>query len=91
MILGAFADLAALLIAGSLLLTAYLVHTFWEVGDPQMRRMDQIQFSTDIALEGAALVMFYAWNQLEATPGYRSPTHCGRDRQRCDTARACSC
>jgi hypothetical protein len=28
--------------------------------------MEQGQFSKDLALGGAALVMFYAWNQLQA-------------------------
>jgi hypothetical protein len=31
--------------------------------------MEQVQFSKDLALAGAALVMFYAWNQLQGDAG----------------------
>jgi hypothetical protein len=31
--------------------------------------MDQIHFGKDIALAGAALVIFYAWNQLQGDAG----------------------
>jgi putative oxidoreductase len=68
-ILGVFADLAALLITGFLFLTAFLIHGFWKDEDPQMRQMEQIQFSKDLALAGAALVLFYAWNQLQGDAG----------------------
>ena len=68
-ILGVFADLAALLIAGFLFLTAFIMHAFWKVQDPQARQMEQIQFSKDLALAGAALVLFYAWNQLQGDAG----------------------
>jgi putative oxidoreductase len=68
-ILGVIADVAALLIAGFLFLTAFFMHAFWKVTDPQMRQMEQIQFSKDLALAGAALVMFYAWNQLQGDAG----------------------
>src|SRR5918995_5800194 len=68
-ILGVFADLAALLIAGFLFLTAFIMHAFWKVQDPQARQMEQIQFSKDLALAGAALVLFYAFNQLQDDAG----------------------
>jgi putative oxidoreductase len=68
-ILGVLADLAALLIAGFLFLTATIMHAFWKVEDPQERQMEQIQFSKDLALAGAALILFYAWNQLQGEAG----------------------
>jgi putative oxidoreductase len=68
-ILGIWADLGALLIAGFLFLTAFIIHRFWRVADPQMRQMEQVQFSKDIALAGAALVIFYTWNQLQGDAG----------------------
>jgi putative oxidoreductase len=68
-ILGVLPDLGALLIAGFLLLTAFIIHAFWRVEDPQMRQMEQIQFSKDLALAGAALMAFYAWNQLQGDAG----------------------
>jgi putative oxidoreductase len=68
-ILGVLPDLAALLIAGFLFLTAFIMHAFWRIQDPQARQMDQIHFAKDLALAGAALVMFYAWNQLQGDAG----------------------
>jgi putative oxidoreductase len=68
-IFGVFADLAALLIAGFLFLTAFMIHAFWKAQDPQTRQMEQIQFSKDLALAGAALVFFYTWNQLQGDAG----------------------
>jgi putative oxidoreductase len=68
-IFGVFADLAALLLAGFLFLTASIIHAFWKTQDPQTRQMEQIQFSKDLALAGAALVYFYTWNQLQGDAG----------------------
>jgi putative oxidoreductase len=68
-ILGVLPDLAALLLAGFLFLTAFIMHPFWKVQDAQTRQMEQIQFSKDLALAGAALVIFYAWNQLQGDAG----------------------
>ena len=68
-ILGIWADLGALLIAGFLFLTSFIIHRFWRIADPQMRQMDQVHFSKDLALAGAALVMFYTWNQLQGDAG----------------------
>jgi putative oxidoreductase len=68
-ILGVFPDLAALLIAGFLFLTAFIIHAFWKIEDPGMRQMEQVQFFKDLALAGAALVIFYAWNQLQGEAG----------------------
>jgi putative oxidoreductase len=45
------------------------MHPFWKVQDAQTRQMEQIQFSKDLALAGAALVTFYAWNQLQGDAG----------------------
>jgi putative oxidoreductase len=68
-ILGVLADLAALLIAGFLFLTAFIIHRFWKVQDPQARQMVQVHFSKDLGLAGAALIIFYTWNQLQGDAG----------------------
>ncbi len=68
-ILGVFADLGALLIAGFLCLTAFIIHAFWKVEDPQTRQMEQVHFFKDLGLAGAALVIFYAFNQLQGDAG----------------------
>ncbi len=55
---GLWADLGALALAAFALPTAFLMHRFWAEKDPQSRQMEQVQFFKDIALGGAALVMF---------------------------------
>jgi putative oxidoreductase len=68
-IFGVLADLGALLIAGFLFLTAFIIHAFWKVDDPQTRQMEQVHFFKDLALAGAALTLFYAYNQLQGDAG----------------------
>jgi putative oxidoreductase len=67
--LGVLADLGALLLTGFLFLTAFIIHAFWKFDDPQMRQMEQVQFFKDLALAGAALMLFYALNQLQGEAG----------------------
>jgi putative oxidoreductase len=68
-IFGVLADLGALLITGFLFLTAFIIHAFWKLDDPQMRQMEQIHFFKDLGLAGAALTLFYAYNQLQGEAG----------------------
>ena len=58
MLLGVWADLGALLLVVFLIPTAVLMHGFWNVTDPQSRQMEQTQFLKDLALAGAALMLF---------------------------------
>lgn len=60
--LGVWGDLAAALIAGFLIPTAFLMHRFWGV-DQQTAMMQQPHFMKNIALAGAALVLFYVFKQ----------------------------
>jgi putative oxidoreductase len=55
---GVWADLGALLIVLFLVPTAVLMHAFWRETDGQARQQEQVQFLKDIALAGAALLMF---------------------------------
>jgi uncharacterized membrane protein YphA (DoxX/SURF4 family) len=55
---GIWADLGALLIVLFLVPTAVLMHAFWRETDGQARQQEQVQFLKDIALAGAALLMF---------------------------------
>ena len=57
-LLGIWADLGALLLVIFLVPTAVLMHGFWKVTEPQARMMEMTQFSKDIALAGAALMLF---------------------------------
>ena len=67
-IVGLWVDVAALVIAAFLFVTAYIMHGYWKVEDPQERVMEQTQFQKDVALGGAALIVFYLYQQFgEAT------------------------
>jgi hypothetical protein len=41
------------------------MHAFWKEEDPQMKAIQQSQFLKNVALGGAALILFYAYNQLQ--------------------------
>jgi len=56
-LLGVWPDLGALLLAVFLVPTALLMHGFWKETDPQGRQMEQVQFSKDLALAGASLML----------------------------------
>ena len=60
--LGVWPDLGALLIAAFLLPTAYFMHAYWKVDDPQARMGQEVHFMKNVSLAGAALALcaFYA-------------------------------
>jgi len=62
-LLGIWADAGALLIALFLLPTAFVMHAYWKVDDPQAKQGDRIHFQKDIALLGAALIAFVLFQQ----------------------------
>jgi putative oxidoreductase len=58
-IAGIWPDLSALVIAMFLFCTSFFIHNFWTVkGDAMMRLTEMTQFQKDLALLGAALVLF---------------------------------
>ncbi|MBF6340511.1 DoxX family protein [Nocardia abscessus] len=57
-LLGVWADLGSLLLAVTLLSTAVVMHRFWQESDPQGKQGEMIQFNKDLALTGAALMLF---------------------------------
>jgi putative oxidoreductase len=61
--LGIWADLGALLIIGFLLGITPIMHAFWKVDDPQMQQIQSAMFFKNVALLGAALIVFYIYNQ----------------------------
>lgn len=67
--LGVWADLAALGIAAFTVSTAFFIHAPWKQQDPQARQQSTVHFMKDLALAGAALVLFYAYNQLQGEAG----------------------
>ncbi|MDT0307423.1 DoxX family membrane protein [Streptomyces sp. DSM 44917] len=58
LLLGVWPDLGALLLFLMLLPTALLMHAFWKESDPAARQGEQIHFLKDLALAGAALMLF---------------------------------
>ena len=56
-LLGIWPDLGALLLAVFLVPTALLMHAFWKEADPQTKQLQQVQFSKNIALTGASLML----------------------------------
>jgi uncharacterized membrane protein YphA (DoxX/SURF4 family) len=57
-LLGIWADLGALLLVVFLVPTAVLMHAFWKETDAQAKQLEMIQFQKDMALAGAALLIF---------------------------------
>lgn len=55
---GVYADLGALLLVIFLVPTAILMHPFWKETEPQARTTEMVQFSKDLGLAGAALMLF---------------------------------
>jgi uncharacterized membrane protein YphA (DoxX/SURF4 family) len=57
-VLGVWADLGALVLVVLLLPTAVVMHAYWRETDPQAKAMEQIHFTKDISLAGAAIMVF---------------------------------
>jgi putative oxidoreductase len=62
--LGLWADLGALLLAAFVFPVAFGMHAFWKESDPMARMMEQVQFTKDVALGGAALALFGLFQQF---------------------------
>jgi putative oxidoreductase len=61
--LGLWADLGALLIIGFLVGITPIMHAFWKIDDPQMKAIQNAMFFKNTALAGAAVIVFYIYNQ----------------------------
>ena len=62
--LGLWADLGALLLAAFVFPVAIWMHAFWKVTDPMERLQEQVHFTKDVALGGAALALFALFQQF---------------------------
>jgi putative oxidoreductase len=56
--LGVYADLGALLLAIVLVASAFMMHNFWTIEDAQAKQNESISFFKNLALAGAALIIF---------------------------------
>lgn len=67
--LGAWGDLGALLIAAFLVVITPVMHAFWRESEPMGKQLQQVNFLKNVSLLGAALVLFFVWNQLQGAAG----------------------
>ncbi len=58
---GLWADVGALLLFGFLLTTAYYMHDFWNITDPQEQQTQQAMFFKNISMAGGALIIIYLY------------------------------
>ena len=65
---GIFADAGALILFAFLVPTAFLMHAFWKVEDPQAQQIEMAQFMKNISLSGACLVIFWLYAEGEDLP-----------------------
>lgn len=68
-LLGIWADLGALLLFVFLIPTAFIMHAYWKVDDPEMKQAQMINFQKNIALAGAALMLFALFQQYGGDVG----------------------
>jgi putative oxidoreductase len=68
-VIGLWMDLAALAIIGFLAPTAYWMHSFWKIDDPQEAANQQTHFLKNVALIGGALFLFYLSIEFEEAIG----------------------
>jgi uncharacterized membrane protein YphA (DoxX/SURF4 family) len=57
-LLGVYAEYAALALAVAVALTAFTMHTFWKETDPQAKMTEQVSFNKNLALAGGALAFY---------------------------------
>lgn len=57
-LLGTWVDLASVLIAVTVILAAIIFHQFWRESDANTKMQEQMAFNKDLALGGAALILF---------------------------------
>jgi putative oxidoreductase len=65
---GIWGDLGALLVLGFLVSITPIMHAFWKVDDPQMKAIQNAMFMKNVGLMGAAIIIFWLFNQLIDPP-----------------------
>lgn len=64
-IVGFWADLAALGIGAFLVAMNLTMHRFWEISDPQAQQMEMTQFMKNLSMLGGALIIFWLYKEAE--------------------------
>ena len=67
-LLGAYVEIGALLIVVFLVPTSFLMHNFCTVKDPMMKQNDMIMFMKNMALTGAAILIWYLYKVVPNVP-----------------------
>jgi len=57
-VLGVYVQIALLLIIVFLFITSFVMHNFWAIADPQQKMVEMSNFMKNMALLGAALMLF---------------------------------
>jgi putative oxidoreductase len=66
---GVWGDLGALFLVAFLALITPFMHAFWREEDAMQKQVQTAMFMKNTGLLGGALVLFYAWNQLQGDAG----------------------
>jgi putative oxidoreductase len=67
--LGIWADLGALVLGAFALAILPIMHAFWKEEDAQAQQMQIVNFVKNVSMAGGALILFYAFNQLQGEAG----------------------
>ncbi len=66
--LGIFPDVGALVLIVFLSAMTFLMHAFWKIADSEEQQQEMIQFNKNASLLGAAIVLFWLFNQGQDLP-----------------------
>jgi len=67
---GVVPDLGALLLAGGVLASGLVVHSFWQERSDAARTRELGLFKKDLVIAAAAMILFYLFNQLQSKAGF---------------------
>ena len=67
--LGIWGDLGALVLAAFAISILPIMHAFWKEEDAQAQQMQIVNFVKNVSMAGGALILFYAFNQLQGEAG----------------------
>lgn len=67
-LLGIWVNIGAWLLVIFLVPTAIMMHDFWNVDDPMQRQNEMTHFMKDLALAGAAFLIWYLYSTFGSVP-----------------------
>lgn len=66
--LGLWADLGAIFLILFLVPAAFVMHAYWKETDPEAAAQESVQFYKDLSMLGAAVIVFWFYNQVQDAP-----------------------